>query len=1040
MKQGWKRILTVALAFVLALSVLPLGSTLADEGTAAAAYGKVTADKVYLRKQPSTDADYWFRMNTNHVAQILDIVSKGGKSWYKVVTHHPDNNGREYTGYIMSDFFTPLTAEEANDWSSGSTLPTATPTVGVSGSTQTTTAAPSTSTGNRLGEITAGGVNFRAAAGLSGGLIMKLEHGIIVELLSIPDTIDSEHWFRVRYAGYEGYIMSTFVRVLEDTAGGLTGGLTAHGYVKLTENTANLRQLPSMSASKLNTWRTKGEVLPFVSTPVQAEGYTWYEVLYSSSRYWVRGDCVQQVDSTGRPATGTPPSLTNPPQTSVDSTGYIITTKNDVNLRLLPFGEEITKIKKNVVLPYSRIVPAHSSGNASDYIWYFVTYTINGSEVSGYIRSDCAQVCNADGSAIGTVTATPNPGVTETNPPATNAPATSAPTATVTYVKTVKTEVAFRKTPGGAVLDRVVIGTVATVTGATRKASKHDWYPVRLADGRTGYFRDDCVVLCDANGNVGGSSGTVTDGSGNAGSTPTVTPTPSTGSYGYVQITMDRTFIRATMDGTKLFRIEKKGGIYQMWGPKNSKNNIVWYPIIVDGTYGWVRGDCAKEVDQSGVTAAPPTTAPTTPPTSSTLTTYVITTLNNVNLRASASKDATAMANVPLGTVMAYNTTTGSGSDLWYRVVYNNKNVWVMGSCVKIMTQAEYDEWLAQHPNQEPSTDVIKGYVKTTVINVNIRKSPNGDQIDRVDQLGTVLPYTETQVVRNITWYYVTTSTGVKGWMNGNYLVETDSSGTPAATPTPTAPTPTTTPSGTYTPSTAGQEASYTTLKLGSSGQAVTNLVTELKLQGYYTGAITSTYTSEVEAAVKAFQKAKGLTVDGIAGSDTQHALFQTVPKGSGSSVDFTFYPVEKVDWFTGTINQDWAKGTNIKIYDVKTSIVWTAHRWSGGNHVDAEPLTAADTARLCKIYGVSTAKEISDKNLYQGRPSLALVGNHNYACSVYGIPHGGDDVIANNNFDGMLCVHFTNSKGHPPNDHVSTNHAEAIEYAYTHAPAGQKK
>ena len=1033
MKQDWKRWLTVALALVLALSVLPQGLTLA-EGTAAAAYGKVTADRVYLRKQPSTSADYWFRMDTGHVARILDVVSSGGKSWYKVVTDHPNNNGREYTGYIMSDFFTPLSVEESEQWENG-TLTTATP------ASNTTTATPtpatgSTSVGNRLGEITAGEVNFRAAAGMSGGLIMKLDRGTIVELLSIPDTIDSEHWFRIRYAGYEGYVRSDFVRVLQDTTGGLTGGLTAHGYVKLTETSANLRDKPD--GNKETTWRTKGEVLPYVSTPVEKNGYTWYEVLYGGARYWVRSDVVQVVDSTGRPigsGSSGSSSATTPPQGSVGSSGYVITTIGGVNLRLVPWGDHIVQIKKGVVLPYTRVVLPQTEGNASEYTWYFVGYPMNGSTVSGYVRSDCVKLCNADGSALGSTTVTATPGAQPTAAPATNPPST-----TVSYVKTVKTDVALRTTPGGAIPYRVPLGTVATVTGATRRASSYDWYPVRLSDGRTGWLRGDCVVACDANGNVGGSSG-------NTGTTPTDTPAPSTG-YGYVQITIDKTFIRETMNGTKLFRVEKKGGIYPMWGPKNSKNNITWYPIYIDGVYGWVRGDCAKEVSGTAATTPPsgtvttpppttnaPTDAPTTTPPSSAMSMYVITTLDNVNLRASASKDSTAIANVPKGTVMAYTTMTNSGGDLWYRVVYNNQNVWVMGSCVKMMTQAEFDAWQAAHPDQEPSTSVILGYVKTTADKVNIRAkaTTNSDKLDQIPKAGTVMPYMDTQLVGKTTWYYIEYNGSLRGWVTGEYLIKTDASG---ATPTPGA---NPTPSGTYTPSTAGQEASYTTLSRGSTGQAVRNLVTELKLQGYYNGEITSTYTSEVEAAVRAFQKAKGLTVDGIAGSETQHALFQTVPVGSGSNIDFTFYPAEKIDWFKGTINQDWAKGTNIKIYDIKTSIVWTAHRWSGGNHVDAEPLTAADTARLCKIYGVSTAKEIATKNLYQGRPSLALVGQHNYCCSVYGIPHGSDDVIANNNFDGMLCVHFTNSKGHPPNDHVSTNHAEAIEYAYTHAPAGHK-
>ena len=211
------------------------------------------------------------------------------------------------------------------------------------------------------------------------------------------------------------------------------------------------------------------------------------------------------------------------------------------------------------------------------------------------------------------------------------------------------------------------------------------------------------------------------------------------------------------------------------------------------------------------------------------------------------------------------------------------------------------------------------------------------------------------------------------------------------------------------------------------------NLVQELKNQGFYTGAVTSNYTTAVQQAVIAFQSAKGLTVDGIAGSQTQHALYGTVPPGTANTSDltFTFYPVEKIDWFTGGIQQLWAKGANYKVYDVRTGIVWWAHRWSGGFHADIEPLTAADTARLCQIYGVDDAQDIWDNNLWQRRPCLVTIGTRTFACSLMGMPHNPDgDTIPNNNMTGQICMHFTNSKGHESGK-VDSYHTKAIQEAY---------
>ena len=116
---------------------------------------------------------------------------------------------------------------------------------------------------------------------------------------------------------------------------------------------------------------------------------------------------------------------------------------------------------------------------------------------------------------------------------------------------------------------------------------------------------------------------------------------------------------------------------------------------------------------------------------------------------------------------------------------------------------------------------------------------------------------------------------------------------------------------------------------------------------------------------------------------------------------------------------------------------MWTARRWSGGNHAEVEPLTAADTVRLCKSYGVSKASQIP----WNYRPVLVLIDDHNYCASIYAQEHtsSSDGVIKNNNYTGTMCVHFTNSKTHDTNA-VNSGHQKDIEEAYNNAPGGQKK
>ena len=349
---------------------------------------------------------------------------------------------------------------------------------------------------------------------------------------------------------------------------------------------------------------------------------------------------------------------------------------------------------------------------------------------------------------------------------------------------------------------------------------------------------------------------------------------------------------------------------------------------------------------------------------------------------------------------------------------------------------AEYQQYIQTHnPSTTPQTEVILGYIKTVKTGINLRTEPAGKTVIGRVGINETYAYSVKTTASGYNWYLVKTSIGT-GYLRSDCVQEISSS-TSTTTNAPAA-----TPISTGSSSSGVQvEASYSTLKKGSTGSAVKNLVTELIAQGYYSGSVTSSYTTAVEDAVKAFQKAKNLTVDGIAGASTQHALYGTVPIGASdtSNLSMTIYPAEKIDWYTGGIQDLIPRGSNFKVYDVKTGIVWWAHRWAGGSHADIETLTAADTARLCQIYGVTSASQITAKTHWQRRPCLITVGTRTFACSLYGVPHNAaGDTIKDNNMTGQICLHFTNSRTHDSNK-VDTYHTEAIQYAWEHAPNGHK-
>lgn len=1045
MKHSWhwmRTLLTLTLVLTLcgltpaAVPDVGYAESAAEGTTAAAAYGMATADDVIVRKQPSTSANYWFRINTGFVCEILDTVVRGDTTWYKVNSTHPTPNGRTYIGYVRASFFRPLTAEETEAYLAGGrvnvtatpapaqtpaltlqpsaddALVTATPASGsdfpfdtsiMGGTTSTPLVSMITPTPTNsqvtygTGEITASGTNFRVAPSLSAGVIGKLNSGTVVTLLTIPDTIDENHWYQIRYNGQEGYIQSNFIRVLT-AAVTATPQPSVYGTVKLLYDSANLRDAPNGTTRAL--WQGKGSTLSVAGVSQDKGGFTWYPVYYGTDNtiYYVRSDVVEYTAGSGVINTPTPTPA------SGSAYGYVITTAAGVNLRLSAGGEVIVQVPRNVVLTCIG-APVQTSG--SSYLWYYVRYN----NLAGYIRGDFVRVCDQNGNPLGEATAAPS--------------VTATPVVYSGYVKLTKTGVNLRVSPAGRSQGQYDIGLILPIAGATVSSGRYQWFCVRTPDGKTGYVRSDCAVPCDLNGN----QVTVTP-------TPAPTTTTSISTYGYIQITKPSTNLRRTIGGETIHQLAKES-VWPLIGTVITTNGVTWYPVSADGYTGFVRGDCAYKLSatqEASYLAGKGIPKETPAPTGSIQqTSYVQTTLDYVNLRQTASRDSKSVAKVRTGTVLAFNATTTAGTSTWYRVVYNSTEVWVLGSCVKVMTQAEYQEWLNKNPGAAtPQPDAAKGYIVTTRDGVNIRATANGSNILTRVNKGTVLPYyAENIKAGSYTWYLIRLSNGTEGYIRSDMVSKSNNNGgtLPIATPAPTG-SPATKPS-----------ATYTTLRLGSTGDAVTRLVQELINQGYYTGSVTNVYTSAVQAAVRAFQSAKGLTVDGIAGKQTQHALFGTVEPGADDYTDynFQFYPAEKIDWYTGGIQQLWAKGASYKIYDVRTGIVWWARRWAGYSHADIEPVTAADTARLCQIYGVNNAQEIWDKNLWQRRPCLITIGNRTFACSLFGMPHNPDgDTIPDNNMTGQICMHFTNSKGHESGK-VDTYHQQAIEYAWQNCPAGHK-
>ena len=212
--------------------------------------------------------------------------------------------------------------------------------------------------------------------------------------------------------------------------------------------------------------------------------------------------------------------------------------------------------------------------------------------------------------------------------------------------------------------------------------------------------------------------------------------------------------------------------------------------------------------------------------------------------------------------------------------------------------------------------------------------------------------------------------------------------------------------------------------RFGDSSAVVKALQERLKELGYFTGSCTNYFGTKTQSAVVAFQKANGLTSSGEANTATLTKLNSSTAISKAEADKKNNFETERLDWFKYGENTFPRKAV-IKIKDCWTGLVFNAQVLYGTNHLDAEPLTAADTKVLLKVNG---GVEFS----YHRRPVLVQYNGHVYAASIYSEPHGSQTIL-DNNFNGQFCLHFYGSMTHGT-DRVDEDHrdCEALALKFT--------
>lgn len=246
--------------------------------------------------------------------------------------------------------------------------------------------------------------------------------------------------------------------------------------------------------------------------------------------------------------------------------------------------------------------------------------------------------------------------------------------------------------------------------------------------------------------------------------------------------------------------------------------------------------------------------------------------------------------------------------------------------------------------------------------------------------------------------------------------------------------------------------SSSSALKLGDTGEEVMVLQRLLKNAGFYSGSIDGNFGDGTKDALLAYQKAAGLSADGVAGSKTIVKLasnsvsadknIPTITEGtssgnssssnntdsssSGSNTNSNSSDssnsssgnvaqaqvngsVRLVDWWSGEIDSAIPRKGTAQVLDIRSGKTFTIYRYGGTNHLDWEPYTQADTDILNSITGGDWS--------WSARPVIVTASNGNrYAAAINTYPHGSAHLTGNGYYGMHNCMHFLNSRTHGSN------------------------
>lgn len=489
-----------------------------------------------------------------------------------------------------------------------------------------------------------------------------------------------------------------------------------------------------------------------------------------------------------------------------------------------------------------------------------------------------------------------------------------------------------------------------------------DWYSVTDTDGTIYFVPASSVTTGTGSTDDTQTSDPTTDGTGII--TTMVLINPTTGSVNLRK--------EASLGSTILHRIPKGTQVRNLGYTKDA-NGQIWYNVSYDGRTGYVVGTYVAAVGTGSSTGGSTAFDPSQDIGKTlTVNTY------SVNVRSGAGTSFSVLGKVDKGvSITPVEVKQDENGQYWYRFLYRVgtygyiRSDYLEGSAINNVVQSGNVAIKAGGTNLRSGAGTMFG----------VRAKLDRNTIVTILGTGTDPD--------GVLWYRVTVN-GLTGYVRHDLvrtLTASESDGL-----------------------ISNVIGSYTELRYGSKGDAVRALQVQLINTGYLAaGEADGNYGPKTMAAVQAFQRANGLTANGVATPATQAKLFNTPASSSGTTT--------KLEWFDygyNLINQY----PNVSIYDLNSGVTWNAKYINGRNHADVVPASQTDANKLV-AYNITGD--------WHRRPVIVTINGSKFAGSMYAVGHGTTNYVSW--FSGVMCIHFTGSMTHG-SDKVDEDHQAAIDDA----------